>query len=84
MPEPMAMPLEKSSGLPGTRTPISDSALVRTRRPSWSLRAGSEPFSFRRNSRSMLPSAEAAKTTPRQVNRRGCFRSRVDFTVRTS
>src|ERR1035438_6063689 len=66
----MAIPFDKSSRLPGTRTPISDSALVRTRWPSWPLMPGSEPFSLSRKSRSSVPSAEAANTTPRQVKRR--------------
>src|ERR1035441_3936984 len=62
----MAIPFDKSSRLPGTRTPMSDSALVRTRWPSWPLMPGSEPFSFSRKSRSRVPNAEAANTL-RQV-----------------
>ena len=46
-------PVRQILAAAGTRTPISDSQLVRTRLPSWSLSAGSEPFSFRRKSRSM-------------------------------
>ena len=42
-------------------------------------------LSLRRKSRSIVPRAEAAKTTPRQVNVRGSRATQaVDFTVRTS
>ena len=44
--------------------------------------AGSDPFSFRRNSRSMVPSAEAANTTPRQVKRRRSVREATPWNSR--
>ena len=52
--------------------------------PAASLMPGSEPLSFRRKRRSSVPSADAAKTTPRQVKRRRLSGSSVDGTVNTS
>src|SRR5450759_3917191 len=78
MPEPMAMPCDTSSGQPGMRTPISDSELVRTCLPSCLLMSVNEPFSLSWKRSSVVPSEEAAKTTPRQVNPRGGL-NRTDF-----
>src|ERR1035441_5486759 len=72
MPEPMAMPCDTSSGQPGMRTPISDSELVRTCLPSCLLMSVNEPFCLSWKRSSVVPSEEAAKTTPRQVNRPDC------------
>src|ERR1035438_3327252 len=80
----MAIPFDKSSSLPGTRTPISDSQLVRTRLPSCPLIPGREPLSFSRKRRSSVPSAEAANTTPRQVKRRRPPGRSEEGTVKTS
>jgi hypothetical protein len=44
---------------------------VRTKRPSMSLRLGSDFLSFNKKSNSIVPSAEAENTTARHVNLRG-------------
>src|SRR6202158_5848260 len=85
MPEPMAIPCDKSSVQRGTRAPMIDSELVRTCLPKRLLMLGNEPFSLSRKRSSMVPSDDAEKTTARQVNLPGCFRIHVmELTVRIS
>ena len=79
------MPCDKSSAHRGTRAPMIDSEFVRTCLPRRSLMRGSEPFSLRRKSNSMVPSDDAEKTTARLVSVRGLLRIHaMEFTVQTS
>ena len=60
---------------PGNRTPTIDSALVRTSWPRRGDTAGSEPLALSRSSRSMVPSADAARTTWRALMVVRCLRN---------